>query len=153
MAYSAFGMAQDFLGTPIGAQPNQSSFRNGRSGEPPVMPIAIIGMGCRLPGTATSPDGLWNMLSKGMSGWSRGSGSRFKMEAFYHPATEMNGSVRRATHHRIRIILTIILTVQHEGFISPPAGHHSFRQPFLQYKPHRGESHRPTAEDYARGGI
>ncbi|KAH9204906.1 polyketide synthase, partial [Leptodontidium sp. 2 PMI_412] len=48
-------------------------------------------MSCRLAGAA-SPDGLWQMLSKGMSGWSQGASSRFKMDAFYHPATEMSGA-------------------------------------------------------------
>lgn len=89
-------MTQDFVGPPTGAQASESSSFNGSSGEPSNMPIAIIGMSCRLPGTATSPDGLWNMLSKGLSGWSQSAGSRFKMDAFYHPATEMNGSVSTA---------------------------------------------------------
>ena len=68
-----------------------------------VMPIAIIGMSCRLAGAATSPDGLWHMLSRGLSGWSRGAGSRFKMDAFYHPATEMSGAVRDMANNCIII--------------------------------------------------
>ena len=94
-------MAQDFMSAPIGEHSGQNSVCNGHSGELSVTPIAVIGLSCRLPGTASSPDGLWNMLSKGMSGWSQGVGSRFKMEAFYHPATEMNGSVRSSTRHGI----------------------------------------------------
>lgn len=67
---------------------------NNSSGtEKTPMPIAVIGMSCRLAGTATSPEGLWQMLSKGQSAWSRGDNSRFKMEAFYHPAKEMRGAV------------------------------------------------------------
>lgn len=94
-------MAQDFVSAPIGERPSQNSFCDGKSGEPSVIPIAVIGMSCRLPGTASSLEGFWNMLSKGMSGWSHGAGSRFKMEAFYHPATEMNGSVSKSTYHGI----------------------------------------------------
>src|SRR5438105_15444023 len=29
-------------------------------------PIAIIGMGCRFPGDASSPAALWNLLSRGV---------------------------------------------------------------------------------------
>jgi len=57
------------------------------------MPIAVIGMSCRFPGSATSPDGFWQMLSRGQSGWSRGNNSRFNMDAFYHPAKEIRGAV------------------------------------------------------------
>lgn len=79
-----------------GSQSSQIPLSNELSVESSI-PIAIIGMGCRLPGTASSPDGLWSMLSRGMSGWSRGAGKRFKMNSFYHPATEMNGAVRLIT--------------------------------------------------------
>ena len=58
-----------------------------------AMPIAIIGMACRLAGTATSPQRLWQMLTRGQSGWSRGDNSRFKMDSFYHPSKEMKGAV------------------------------------------------------------
>lgn len=94
-------MSQNFVDASMGAQPSESSSCTGCSGEPSIMPIAIIGMGCRLPGTATNPDGLWNMLSNGMSGWSQSAGSRFKMDAFYHPATEMNGAVSSKIEARI----------------------------------------------------
>lgn len=47
--------------------------RPGRS-----MPIAIIGMSCRFPGYVNTPEDLWEMLSKGKSGWKRESEARFK---------------------------------------------------------------------------
>jgi len=56
-------------------------------------PIAIIGIGCRFSGMATSPEGLWNMLSKGMTGWSKNASNRFNLDAFWHPKAEMKGSV------------------------------------------------------------
>lgn len=90
-------MAQDFCGTPAGARSSEASSCNGDYGESSAMPIAVIGMGCRFPGSATSPDGFWSMMSKGMTGWSQGAGSRFNMDSFYHPASEMNGSVRNST--------------------------------------------------------
>jgi len=63
------------------------------AGSTSAMPIAVIGMGCRLAGTATSPQKLWQMLTRGQSGWSRGDNARFKMDSFYHPSKEMKGAV------------------------------------------------------------
>lgn len=34
------------------------------------MPIAIVGMACRLPGEATSPDKLWELCAKKEAAWS-----------------------------------------------------------------------------------
>jgi len=31
------------------------------------MPIAVVGMGCRLPGESSNPDKLWQVLSEGKS--------------------------------------------------------------------------------------
>lgn len=66
---------------------------NGGS-DSPTMPIVVVGLACRLAGSATNPDALWQMLSTGKSGWSRGAGTRFNLAAFYHPSTMMNGAVR-----------------------------------------------------------
>jgi acyl transferase domain-containing protein len=51
----------------------------------PVIPIAIIGMSCRLPGGANSPEELWSMLYEGRSGRSPVPSTRWNAEAFYHP--------------------------------------------------------------------
>jgi acyl transferase domain-containing protein len=48
-------------------------------------PIAIVGIGCRLPGSVGSPEDLWQLLSKGQSGWSRVPTDRWNSESFYHP--------------------------------------------------------------------
>ncbi|KAL4941948.1 hypothetical protein BDV06DRAFT_222645 [Aspergillus oleicola] len=48
----------------------------------PVEPIAIIGMSCRLPGTATDPSALWNMLVEGRTAWTPIPDRRFHMEGF-----------------------------------------------------------------------
>lgn len=58
-----------------------------------IMPLAIVGMGCRFPGDSNSPELLWEMLSTGKSGWVRGAGDRFQSDAFYHPAAELGGVV------------------------------------------------------------
>lgn len=59
------------------------------------MPIAVVGMSCRLSGVATNPEGLWQMLSRGLTGWSNNGSSRFQMDAFWHPQGDLNGSVSK----------------------------------------------------------
>lgn len=38
------------------------TFMNGDTYPPRSEPIAIIGMGCRLPGSANSPESFWQLL-------------------------------------------------------------------------------------------
>lgn len=57
------------------------------------MPIAIVGMACRLPGGATSPSKLWKLLAEGRSAWSTLDKSRFRSEAWYHPSKGHIGTV------------------------------------------------------------
>ncbi|KAK7184383.1 hypothetical protein DPSP01_013833 [Paraphaeosphaeria sporulosa] len=51
-------------------------------------PIAIIGMACRFPGGANSPEELWQMLAEGRSGWSEIPADRYKWTSFYHPSPD-----------------------------------------------------------------
>jgi hypothetical protein len=55
-------------------------------------PIAIIGIGCRYPGGASTPQKLWDMLASGKSAWSKGPENRFNMDAF-HDADSSHPSV------------------------------------------------------------
>jgi acyl transferase domain-containing protein len=57
------------------------------------IPIAIIGMACRLPGGATHPDKLWQMLSEGRSGWSEVPTDRWNRDAFYNRDPEAKESM------------------------------------------------------------
>jgi len=61
------------------------------------MPIAVIGIGCRFPGDATSPDDFWKLISEGRSAHSEIPKDRFNIDAFYHPAGERKGSVSDQT--------------------------------------------------------
>jgi len=46
-------------------------------------PIAIIGMGCRLPGGIESPDAYWQMLRQGVSAIAEIPSSRWDVDAYY----------------------------------------------------------------------
>jgi acyl transferase domain-containing protein len=54
-----------------------------KGSKPP--PIAIVGMGCRLPGAVSSPEEFWELCSRARSGWSEIPKSRFNHAAFHHP--------------------------------------------------------------------
>ncbi|WP_410600943.1 type I polyketide synthase [Amycolatopsis sp. lyj-90] len=56
-------------------------------------PIAIVGMACRFPGGATSPETLWEMLSTGGEGLSTFPTDRgWDLEALYDPDSERTGT-------------------------------------------------------------
>lgn len=62
-------------------------------GEDKSMPIAIVGMGCRFPQEATSPEKLWEMLYNKRHARTDVPKDRFNVEAFYHPDADRSGSV------------------------------------------------------------
>ncbi|KAI1418633.1 ketoacyl-synt-domain-containing protein [Hypoxylon sp. FL1857] len=57
------------------------------------MPIAIVGMSCRLPGDVSSPGDFWKLLTKGRSAWSKIPKDRFNQEAYNHPNPEKKGTI------------------------------------------------------------
>jgi hypothetical protein len=46
-------------------------------------PIAIIGMGCRFPGGAGTPQAFWRMLREGVDGISEVPPERWDVDAYY----------------------------------------------------------------------
>jgi len=69
--------------SPDGASANDEG--DHRAVDPVTMPIAIIGISCRFPGDATSPEKLWEMVAEKRSAWSEIPSNRFNQESFYHP--------------------------------------------------------------------
>ncbi|MCJ1245405.1 hypothetical protein MMC30_002609 [Trapelia coarctata] len=59
-------------------------------------PVAIIGIGCRLPGNVADTEDLWGLLVDGRNAWSDVPPERFNEAAFYHPNPDNNGT----TNHR-----------------------------------------------------
>ncbi|ORY55289.1 uncharacterized protein BCR38DRAFT_491200 [Pseudomassariella vexata] len=64
------------------------------SAEPDGMePIAVVGLGCRFPGDATSPTALWDMLTRGESAWSEFPEDRVNISSYFHPSGNRQGSI------------------------------------------------------------
>ncbi|KAI9925439.1 hypothetical protein MW887_005820 [Aspergillus wentii] len=59
----------------------------------PPEPIAVIGMGCRFPGEASSLAGFWEMLRHGRSGNGRVPERSYNPDAFYHPNNDRKGAI------------------------------------------------------------
>jgi len=51
----------------------------------PTMPIAIVGMSCRLPGNVASPAEFWELCARARSGYSKIPPERFNTASFQHP--------------------------------------------------------------------
>ncbi len=56
------------------------------------MPIAIIGMSCRLSGDVSSLEDFWEMLTRARCGWSEIPNDRFSKDAYYHPNPAKQGT-------------------------------------------------------------
>jgi acyl transferase domain-containing protein len=57
-----------------------------------TVPIAIVGVGGRFPGDASSPDKLWEMLVQGRSALKDVPKERYDVDAYYHPHAERQGA-------------------------------------------------------------
>ncbi|KAK1992151.1 beta-ketoacyl synthase domain-containing protein [Colletotrichum falcatum] len=55
--------------------------------------IAIIGMACRFPGNATSPEKLWQTMIQKESAWSEFPKDRLNIDGYYHPSGDRQGSI------------------------------------------------------------
>ncbi|KAI1817700.1 hypothetical protein GGS20DRAFT_599281 [Poronia punctata] len=65
-------------------------------------PIAIIGMGCRLPGGADSPDKLWRLLEQDQNTWTDVPPDRYNWKAFHHPHQDSQESHNHRGGHFIK---------------------------------------------------
>ncbi|WP_431045656.1 beta-ketoacyl synthase N-terminal-like domain-containing protein [Streptomyces sp. P1-3] len=57
----------------------------------PAEPIAVIGMGVRLPGGTTTPGELWDLLAGGRGAVREGPFDRWAVDAFYSPESDVPG--------------------------------------------------------------
>ncbi|KAL4966473.1 polyketide synthase [Aspergillus stella-maris] len=66
------------------------------------IPIAIVGMGCRFPGDATSPEKLFELCLNARSAWSEVPEDRWNREAFYHPDGKRIGTTNVRGGHFLK---------------------------------------------------
>ncbi len=63
------------------------------------MPIAIIGLGCRLPAGATNVENFWAEIANGESGWAPHPANRYDAKKYYHPDPDKKGSFNAKGAH------------------------------------------------------
>src|SRR5271165_6973996 len=56
-------------------------------------PIAIIGVGCRIPGGANNPEEFWRLLQEGRSGVREIASDRWDADAYYDPNADAPGKI------------------------------------------------------------
>src|SRR5262245_22530216 len=56
-------------------------------------PIAVVGLGCRFPGTATGPDAYWAVLRDGIDAISEVPRDRWDIDAYYDPDPDAPGKM------------------------------------------------------------
>jgi malonyl CoA-acyl carrier protein transacylase len=56
-------------------------------------PIAIVGMGCRLPGGANDPDAFWELLSQGVDAITEVPPDRWDIDDYYDPDSQTPGKM------------------------------------------------------------
>lgn len=84
---------------------------------PEVEPIAIVGMSCRFPGGADTPEKLWELVHEGRQCWKDVPSDRYNWKAFHHPDPDTKG-----THNsRGGFFLDQNLAEFDAGFFSIPA--------------------------------
>lgn len=61
--------------------------------------VAVIGIGCRFPGDASSPEDYYEMLLNSRSAWTEVPKDRFNIDAYWHPSFDRKGTmVTRGAH-------------------------------------------------------
>ena len=80
---------------------NGSETLNGNSStahhEAQLEPIAVVGMSCRLPGSASNTQKLWDLLTQGRSAWSPTPKDRFNQQGFHDTQSSSAGDIKPGT--------------------------------------------------------
>ncbi|KAI2628548.1 lovastatin nonaketide synthase [Hypoxylon sp. NC1633] len=90
-------MAESQSGVNGHANGHANGYTNGTNGANESEPIAIVGAAARLPGEASSLQGLWDMMLHARSAHARVPKERWDADAWYHPDPDRKGSLN-TTH-------------------------------------------------------
>ncbi|ATY64703.1 Beta-ketoacyl synthase [Cordyceps militaris] len=95
-------MQSDTNNSPLSWEELRSGAASSDANSSPPEPIAIIGMSCRLSGSAQDPSSLWEMLTSGRTAWTPGPGQRFNMEAFQSSSADTFGMTNTGGGHFLK---------------------------------------------------
>jgi hypothetical protein len=71
-----------------------NGFTNGSShGSQKPMPIAIVGIACRMPGNVSTPAEFWELCARARTGWTEIPKERFDSSRFHHPNPGKGGTL------------------------------------------------------------
>ncbi|XWW94239.1 hypothetical protein V2A60_002182 [Cordyceps javanica] len=95
-------MPTDPENSPLSWEDLESGVAGSDVNNTPPEPIAIIGMSCRLSGSAQDPSSLWEMLTSGRTAWTPGPGQRFNMKAFQNSSADTFGMTNTGGGHFLK---------------------------------------------------
>lgn len=76
------------------------------------MPIAIVGMACRLPGDVSDLESFWDFCYNARNSWTEFPKDRINTAAFHHPNPEKAGCVSyirpRCSKHWLIVVCSFI---------------------------------------------
>jgi acyl transferase domain-containing protein/acyl carrier protein/SAM-dependent methyltransferase len=79
--------------SPTTEKPAVADLRYSKPAGGTAEPIAIIGMGCRIPGGANDPAAFWNLLRNGVDAISEVPAERWDVDAYYDPDPDAPGKM------------------------------------------------------------
>ena len=111
------------------------------------VPIAVVGMSCRFPGEATSPEKLWQLCANAKSAWSEIPPDRWNRDAFYHPDGGRIGSVSISSSSVIWYTNALEMNVRGGHFLSDDIA--LFDAPFFNVSAEEAKVSPPTEFAFA----
>ena len=99
-----------------------------------IEPIAVVGIGARLPGSVSTADAFWQLLRDGRDADRRDPADRWDVDAFYDPDPDAPGK----------------MYARRGGFLD---GVDRFDRALLRHLAARGREHGPAAAAAARGEL
>ena len=80
---------------PLSATATSAPEKASRSEKSGLEPIAIVGLGCRLPGGANDPETFWQLLLEGFDAITEVPPDRWDIESLYHPDWRAPGRIHQ----------------------------------------------------------
>lgn len=96
-----------------------------------LMPIAVIGFGCRFPGGITNGKEFWDLLAEKRSAQSEIPPNRYSVNSFYHPDGDRYGTVSTVFWAINTLCVSDMLSDEQPSWSFPRGGCVSVRRSIL----------------------